>query len=235
MSEKSRRALILAQDILVVFFVAYAVIGMITAKKDSVLVTRGLGAFKYYTVLSNILCAITSLVCVIYMLFNMTNGDKALPNGLYILHLTGCSVVSVTFIVVMIFLGPTFGYPLMFTGVSFWLHLVAPVLSIVAQILLKQQKPLRLRATLWAVVPTIIYGIVYVSVNAANWTGKSNRATDIYGFLTWGWGIGAVILISICVINWLIALLYWKLGKPDAVKKAVKKTVKKTAENREGE
>ena len=208
-----RRTLILALDVLVFLVVVYASISMITISKDSVLVTGGLGAFKYYTVDSNILCAITSLICATWMLLNR---DKDLPDALYVLHMTGVAVVSVTFVVVIIFLGPRLGYALMYTGVSFWLHLVAPVFAIIAQILLKHQDQLRMRSTCWTVVPTIVYGVFYVTANVVNWTGKTNRATDIYGFLTWGWAIGAVILVAICVMNWLIALLYWKIGQTKA-------------------
>ena len=71
MAERSidkRRILILILDILVVLSVAYAVLGMVFAKDNSALVTGGRGAFKYYTVLSNVFCALTSLVCVIFML-----------------------------------------------------------------------------------------------------------------------------------------------------------------------
>ena len=210
MAERSidrRRILILILDILVVLSVAYAVLGMVFAKDNSALVTGGRGAFKYYTVLSNVFCALTSLVCVIFML---ARKDRSLPVPLYLLHLAGSCVVSVTLIVVIIFLGPTMGFGNMFVGVCFWLHLFAPVLSIISQMLLRPQKEIRLRSTVFAVVPTILYGAVYIIVNAVNWTGKSNPVTDMYGFLRWGWSIGAMLLVAICLINWLVAVLFRK-------------------------
>ena len=210
MAERSidkRRILILILDILVVLSVTYAVLGMVFAKDNSALVTGGRGAFKYYTVLSNVFCAVTSLVCVIFML---ARKDSTLPVPLYLLHLAGSSVVSVTLIVVIIFLGPTMGFGIMFVGVCFWLHLFAPVLSIISQMLLRPQKEIRLRSTVWAVVLTILYGAVYIIVNAVNWTGKSNPVTDMYGFLRWGWAIGAMLLVAICLINWLVAVLFRK-------------------------
>ena len=205
-----KMTLIMILDILIVLSVFYAVFGMVFSKNDAVLVTSGLGAFKYYTVLSNLLCALTSLACVVYLLISKS---ETLPKVLYILHLAGSSVVSVTLIVVLVYLGPSLGYGSMFSGVCFWLHLFAPLLTIVSQILLKHEKSLRTVGSLWAVVPTIIYGIGYIAVNAANWTGKSNPKTDIYGFLKWGWGVGALLLVAVCLLNWLIALLFWKLGR----------------------
>jgi hypothetical protein len=105
------------------------------------------------------------------------------------------------------------GWGLMFTGVCLWLHLVVPVLSIIAQTLHQPENEIPFRKTPLAVAPTVAYGIVYVTVNAIGWTGKSNRVTDFYGFLRWGWGIGVVILLAICLMNWLAAILYWKLGR----------------------
>jgi hypothetical protein len=208
--KNGQKTLIMILDILLVLSVFYAVFGMVFSKNDAVLVTSGLGAFKYYTVLSNMLCALTSLICVVYLLISKT---ESLPKALYILHLAGSSVVSVTLIVVLVYLGPSLGYGPMFSGVCFWLHLLAPVLAIISQILIKHEKSLKAVNTLWAVVPTIMYGIGYIAVNAANWTGKSNPMTDIYGFLKWGWGVGAVLLVAVCLLNWLMALLFWRLGR----------------------
>ena len=205
-----QKTLIMILDILVVLSVVYAVFGMVFSKNDAVLVTSGIGAFKYYTVLSNLLCALTSLICVVYLLFGKAEN---LPNELYLLHMAGSSVVSVTLIVVLVYLGPSLGYGPMFSGVCFWLHLFAPVLGIITQMLLTHEEGLKSRSSLWAVVPTILYGIGYIAVNAANWTGKSNPRTDIYGFLKWGWGVGAVLLIAVCLLNWLMALLFWRLGR----------------------
>lgn len=208
--KNGQKTLIMILDILVVLSVFYAVFGMVFSKNDAVLVTSGLGAFKYYTVLSNLLCALTSLICVVHLLISKA---ESLPKALYILHLAGSSVVSVTLIVVLVYLGPSLGYGSMFSGVCFWLHLFAPVLAIISQILIKHEKSLKAVNTLWAVVPTIIYGIGYIAVNAANWTGKSNPRTDIYGFLKWGWGVGALLLVAVCLLNWLMALLFWRLGR----------------------
>ncbi len=91
--KNGQKTLIMILDILLVLSVFYAVFGMVFSKNDAVLVTSGLGAFKYYTVLSNLLCALTSLICVVYLLISKT---ESLPKALYILHLAGSSVVSVT-------------------------------------------------------------------------------------------------------------------------------------------
>ena len=209
-SSDIRRILIFLLDLLVVAVVTYAVIRMVESTKGGALVSGGLGALKYYTVLSNIFCAFSCLCAALH--FIITRG-RNLPNWLYVFRLMGSSVVSVTFLVVIIFLGPVYGYKLMFTGVSFWLHLVAPLAAIIGQLLLKSGKQLPFRTSFLGIVPTVFYGIGYISVNALQWTGTSNPKTDFYRFLAWGWGIGVGIFFGIFLINWLVSLLYWAVGR----------------------
>ena len=205
-----RRILVFLLDLVVVAVVTYAVIKMVESSRNSTLVSGGLGALKYYTVLSNIFCALSCLCAVLH--FIITRG-RNLPSWLYVFRLMGSSVVSVTFLVVVMFLGIIYGYRLMFTGVSFWLHLIGPVAAIAGQILLKQERPMPLRTSFLGIAPTVAYGIGYISVNAVQWTGASNPATDFYSFLYWGWGIGCAIFLGIFLINWLVSLLYWSVGR----------------------
>lgn len=205
-----KRILIFVLDVLVVAFVLYAMSIMVRIRKNGALVSGGLGAFKYYTVLSNVFCALSCICSAIYFLIRK---NYELPSWLYIFRLMGSSVVSVTLLVVLFFLGMIYGYRSMFSGVSFWLHLVAPVLAIISHILLKQAEPLPFATSFWGIAPTVVYGIFYISVNAIGWTGTPNRQTDFYYFLNWGWGIGIVIFLAIFAINWLVSLLYWSLGR----------------------
>ena len=205
-----RRILIFLLDLVVVAVVTYAVLIMIESRKNGVLVSGGLGALKYYTVQSNIFCAISCLFAALH--FIITRG-RNLPSWLYVFRLMGASVVSVTFLVVIFFLGLIYGYRLMYTGVSFWLHLVAPVAAILGQLILKPSSPMPFRTSFWGIAPTVVYGFFYISVNAIGWTGSSNIETDFYSFLYWGWGIGIVIFLSIFLMNWLVSLMYWSIGR----------------------
>ena len=205
-----RRVLIFVLDLLVIASVLLAMIKMIGIRKNGALVSGGLGAFKYYTVLSNVFCAISCLCSAFHFVIARKTD---LPSWLYVFRLMGSSVVSVTFLVVLFFLGLVYGYRPMFSGVSFWLHLVAPVLAIASQILLKQAESLPLWTSVFGIAPTVVYGIFYITVNAVGWTGNPNRATDFYYFLNWGWGIGIVIFLTIFLINWLVCLLYWSVGR----------------------
>ncbi|MBQ5951570.1 MAG: Pr6Pr family membrane protein [Lachnospiraceae bacterium] len=205
-----RRAVISVLDVLIVALVAWTVSRMVFVRMNGALVSFGLGAFRYYTVLSNVFCAVT---CLVSLIWSVTHRGEDLPGRLYVFRLMGTAVVGVTFFVVLTFLGPTMGYRAMFSGVSFWLHLVVPVLAAVEMVLQKPDGAVPFRKTFLAILPTLVYGVFYLGVNAAGWTGRSNPKTDFYGFLRWGWGIGAVFLLAAFLISWLFAALFWKLGR----------------------
>jgi len=205
-----RTWVVLILDLMVVAIVSYAVLGMIFTRRNGVLVSGGWSAFKYYTVLSNVFCVFSCLAAIIHFIIGKGKAD---PSWLYVFRLMGSSVVSVTLLVVIFFLGPIYGYGMMFTGVSFWLHLVAPVAAIISQLLLKPGSQLPFRTSFWGIAPTAAYGIVYISVNAVGWTGASNPETDFYRFLYWGWGVGVAVFLGVFLINWLVSVLYWRLGR----------------------
>ncbi len=210
---QKKSALIL--DIAIVIFVIFALILMMTAKTDGSLSSRGLSAFKYYTVQSNVFCAIASLVMII---FTMIRKNSEIPDWLYVLQLTGTTVVTVTFLVVVGFLGPVYGYQNMYLRANLWFHLIVPVIGMIKMLFIRPKRYYPFSITLWGILPTFLYGAVYSVINAVGWTGKSNPETDIYGFLFWGWGIGILFLLSICLLSWLSAIVFrffsMKIHKP---------------------
>ncbi|MBQ6172407.1 MAG: hypothetical protein IJK34_07225 [Clostridia bacterium] len=202
-------------DIAIVIFVIFALILMMTAKTDGSLSSRGWSAFKYYTVQSNVFCAITSLIMIF---FTLIRKNSEIPDWLYVLQLTGTTVVTVTFLVVVGFLGPVYGYQNMYLRANLWFHLIVPVVGMIKMLLIRPKRYYPFSITLWGILPTFLYGAVYSVINAVGWTGKSNPETDIYGFLFWGWGIGILFLLSICLLSWLSAIIFrflsMKIHKP---------------------
>ena len=204
------RKLTVILDILIVVLVFFALILMMTAPSEDSLSAKGWTAFKYYTVQSNVLCALSSIAALAYALIKR-NGT--VPDALYVFQLAGTTVVTVTFLVVIGFLGPVYGYGYMYLRANLFFHLIVPVISMVKMLFVKPKRKYPLSVTLWGILPTFLYGAVYAIINAVGWTGKSNPATDIYGFLFWGWGIGAVFLISICLLSWLVTVFFWGISR----------------------
>ena len=156
--------------------------------------TGGFRTLKYFTVLSNLLEA---FACILFLL-----------KGNEIIKYVAAVSVGLTFMVVMAFLGPIFGYAMMFTGPSLWFHLLIP-LAAMAELIVFNRKKLTAKDNLWTVFPMLVYGISYLGNIIIN----GIRGNDWYGFLRWGYPVGAVVLVIIVLITYLIGLLLRKLNE----------------------
>ena len=73
---------------------------------DRNLMAHGLRSLKYYTVLSNLFSGLVSALYAADMLLSQGSPDS----WIFVLKLAAASVVMVTFLTVMLFLGPTMGW-----------------------------------------------------------------------------------------------------------------------------
>ena len=162
------------------------------------LTDTGLRSLKYFTVLSNIF---EGTACIIWLAAGRETSDAAER----IKYMATVSV-ALTFLTVMLFLGPLYGYPEMFAGVNFFLHLAVPVLAMAECIFLSGTIYTR-RDNRLAVVPMLIYGTLYLANNLINGIGEWPDTNDWYGFLNWGLPIGLVIFAGLCLITWLAGAL----------------------------
>ncbi len=163
---------------------------------NSLLSSSSFTSLKYFTVLSNLLEA---FACILLVL----NHRRA-----HLFKYIAATSVSLTFLVVMVFLGPIFGYPFMFKGTNFWFHLVIPVLSVFEFITLNQQTFTRKANTL-VVLPMLIYGIGYV----VNIVVNGLEGNDWYAFMLWGYPVGILIFIIICSLTYLIGYILRDLNR----------------------
>ena len=104
----------------------------------------------------------------------------------------------------MVFLGPLYGYPEMFVGANLWLHLVVPITAM-AEIIFLSDATYTRRDNNLAVIPPLIYGIVYVLNILINGMGEWPNTNDWYLFFYWGYPIGFLIYVVIALVTWLLA------------------------------
>ena len=157
--------------------------------------------FRFFTVLSNILCAAASLLMVIFTLAG------EVPDVIRILKYSGTCAVTVTFLTVMFFLLPTTkDFRALFSGYNFFLHLLCPVLAIVSW--LGFENPgLGFYIVIFGTLPVALYAGLYLyKVLLAP---AQSRWDDFYGF-NWGgrWPVSAAAMIcsafAISVLLWAI-------------------------------
>lgn len=181
---------------------------MLFSRSDVALAAMGLGSLKYFTVLSNLLLGLASLVYAICII-RFLRGGARIPSWAHKLKYAATVAVTVTLMTVLLFLGPTLGYPLMFVGANLWFHLILPVLAIVEFIFLDTANELSFKSTLLGVVPTLLYGIVYCGNILMNGVGSGATTNDWYGFTMWGVEFIPVVLLVMLLATWLFAIIIY--------------------------
>ena len=158
---------------------------MFIGESNNLLSSRGFSSLKYFTILSNLFEA---FACLIWLY----KKDERIK---YIAAVS----VALTLVVVLVFLGPIFGYPFMFMGSNLWFHLIVPVISIL-EVIIFNRNTISRKDNLLALLPMVIYGIGYVGNILINGIGNRPYTNDWYGFFMWGYQ-GAVAIILIIILG----------------------------------
>ena len=103
-----------------------------------------------------------------------------------------------------------FGYIPMFTGVSFWMHLVVPVAALL-EVLFWSKEKFSKKDNFIACIPLGLYGVFYIGNNLINGRGQWPHTNDWYAFLTWGYPIGFLLFAAIVAVAYLIGLFIRKV------------------------
>ena len=159
-------------------------------------------AITYYTVQSNLYCALVSTVCAVWAIFAEE------PQWLLILKYSCTCAITVTLVTVFCYLGPRYknwGYLL--SGMNLWMHLLCPLLAI-ASLLMRAPIDFPFAVTFAGLAPVVLYGLLYAwKVLLAP---REKRWEDPYGFtkgVKWIWSMGAMFCGSFLIILGLYVLL----------------------------
>ena len=157
--------------------------------------------YRYFTVLSNTLCAAACLAVLICRL------GGGVPRAVLILKYVGTAAVSVTMLTVLIFLAPhVYDFKLLMSGPDLWLHLICPLIAIVSYAVWDRAE-MRFGAVLLAVLPVILYGGMYLYRVVL--APPEKRWDDFYGFNRGGrWGVS---FAGMTAGAFLIGLALWLL------------------------
>lgn len=157
---------------------------------------RARNAFRFFTVQSNALCAISAL-------FLLLHPDAAWT---YYLKYIGTCAVTVTMMTVLLFLGPVFGYQYMFKGSDLFMHLLTPLMAIVSFCVF-ESKGISLAAAFLGLLPVALYAPLYL--NRILFAPKEKRWDDFYGFNRNGkWYLSYLFMhlgaVIICIVMYFL-------------------------------
>lgn len=157
--------------------------------------------FRYFTTDSNILCALSCAAAVPYLLMSIGGGAVNLPSWIHGFRYAGTVTVTVTFLTVMFFLGPVFGYGKMLGGSGLWLHLLCPLMTLVSFLWSENNAPVG--SVLPGILPVVLYGLVYLYQVVIR---KENKWDDFYAFNRGGrWPLSMVAMFAgALIISWAL-------------------------------
>ena len=208
---KGKTIAALAVNALIVAFTIYGMSRFFTVGGDGNMKVMNTRCFIYFTVDSNLLAALASLLMLIGQIRLLMKG-KPLPAPILVLKHVGTTAVGVTFFTVFCFLGMLYGYASMVDGVNLYMHLLTPLLAMLGYVLLEAQPRLRFRSVFFGLLPTILYGAVYMVLVVIK-----KRWPDFYGFNIGGhWPLSSCLMV---LATFLISLILWALRRAAAGKR----------------
>ena len=188
---------------LITALTVYGMSRFFTVGGDGIMAVMNTRSFRYFTVDSNLLAALASLLLLIAQIRSLRSG-KSPSRGLLAFKFVGTAAVGVTFFTVFCFLGALYGYGSMVRGVNLYMHLITPLLAMLGFCLLETRPALRFRCVFLGLIPTVLSGAVYyfMVVREARWP-------DFYGFNMGGrWPLSCVLMAAATL---LISLGLWAL------------------------
>ncbi|MBR6476298.1 MAG: hypothetical protein IKS98_12755 [Lachnospiraceae bacterium] len=200
-----RKKIVVVLNILLIILMCiglYMMFSRHAQRNPGAFIESGFRNFRYFTILSNVFSGLTAIVYIILLICRCKAKEGTLMS---ILKLASSAAVGVTFTVVLIFLGPLYGYGRMYVNSNLIFHLLMPLLAMAEFVVFptfgsEKGNIFSVKKCFYAGIPVVLYGIVYLINNIR---GKADGATsnaDFYGFLRWGYPIGILIFVVIVFI-----------------------------------
>lgn len=211
MNKKISAALII--NILVVLSTAAITISYYFYSNNP-LVETGADSYKFFTTDSNILAGISSLILIPFEIQILRGKREKLPHAAIVFKYISTTSVMLTFFTVIFLLLPQYGAVFLLLGTSFYMHLAGPLAALVTFLFLETDSRIKLWETLLALIPSILYGAVYLTQVVI--IGENNGGwSDFYTFNRGGyWYITmAVILVFTYLIAFVTRLIHNKLSE----------------------
>ena len=203
MNRKEHKTFEIILNLIIVIFTVIGIILMLTSEaEEGALQSSGIENFKFYTVLTNVFCGIVASVFLVVKIL------KKDTEKIRVLKLAAVVGVAITFAVVAFMFGPLYGFLQFYKRGNLFFHLLLPVTAMIEFIFIRRKK-IPFKFTVFAAIPTLLYGIGYLLNILINGIGGPWPDTnDFYGFLNWGWPVGIAIFTGIPLTAFAVACLF---------------------------
>ena len=203
MNRKEHKTFEIILNLIIVIFTVIGIILILTSEaEEGALQSSGIENFKFYTVLTNVFCGIVASVFLVVKIL------KKDTEKIRVLKLAAVVGVAITFAVVAFMFGPLYGFLQFYKRGNLFFHLLLPVTAMIEFIFIRRKK-IPFKFTVFAAIPTLLYGIGYLLNILINGIGGPWPDTnDFYGFLNWGWPVGIAIFTGIPLTAFAVACLF---------------------------
>ena len=198
-------------NILVFLLVLTGVILMLTIG-SSALGETNITVFKFFTFQSNLFMGIVAFIYALFQLLILLNKRDKIPHVLLVFNHVGTTAVSLTFLVVIFFLGPIYGYNLMYLRANLFFHGLAPLAAMIGYMFIHKECKIKFSDTFFAILPSFLYGVVYlINVVANNAYGDIN--IDFYMFGANGPVIGVLTFFIVMSVAYGFGLVLYFVNR----------------------
>ena len=221
MKNNKRVKMSLYINIMITILTIIATIIMITGFKfmtgvEPVLESTKIGVFKYFTVDSNLFAGIISFIFILNEISIIKGEKKEISDKLYILKLMATTAVSLTFIVVFVYLGNIAenGLISLLLNSNLFFHLIIPILNIIDFIFYIKKENITYKYAFYGLIPTLLYAVFYttnVIIHIEN--GRVSPKYDWYWFVQNGLWTMVIVAPTILLITYIISVILLLLNK----------------------
>lgn len=168
----------------------------------------------FFTVDSNILLAVASLILVILEALILLNKRKDIPHWVYVFKYVATCTTTLTLMTVILYLSPLLGLDFwkLFLNNNLFFHLVSPVIGIVSLIFFEANDEMSWKVSFLSLVPMGLYSIFYLTnVYTHLNNGQVDPKYDFYYFASKGIFMTCVMIIVMLAITYGSAIALYFL------------------------
>ena len=172
---------------------------------DGILTAAFPEILKYFTFQSNVFMGTVAFIYTYYQFLILKGKKDNIPHVLNVLYHVGVTAVGLTFMIVILVLGPGYGYQKMYNYANLFFHALVPVFAMVNYMFFLKECRIKFIETLFAMIPCVLYGIVYFIVVVSN-NAYGDLKIDFYMFGKDGPWIGALNFLAVIAIAYITGL-----------------------------
>ena len=184
--------------------------------KEPVLETSGLGMFKYFTVDSNFFMVIATILFA-HKERKLINGEiKKIPVLYYILKYIGTVSITLTFLVVAVYLSRIVdgGIIVLLQNSNLFFHLIIPILSIITFLIFERTDKIKFHYVISSLIPVMLYAIYYIlNIILHLEDGKVSPKYDWYWFVQNNINNAYIVGTVIIITTFVIGLVIWIINR----------------------